>query len=409
MRTLPLIDPALQGPWYRLALPAPLEAEYQSQLEAPRNWYLRSWLLVMIAFNLVSTLMDIDMFGGIDAITAPFALTVGVYIPLAIGSIFALRGQPSLSRQAWIAALNAIVDMAIILYSAHTVPSSHADPYLMLAAIVPFAAGSIVTIPFSQGLVFYGTACVLYLLTALAPPLGKQFHSGMPILCLGLILVPLKISFTREREAKRSFLLGRMARQQADELRAANERLTVMSDTDALTNLLNRRRLMEQLEEQWDAARESRTWLGVIVADIDWFKLLNDAGGHAAGDRCLVAIAKTMNAVVEAAGGILARYGGEEFAACLPDCPPEKVIDVGEQMRAVVRALSIPHDGLPPGQPVTVSIGVTAAHGATASFGVSPAELLATADDALYLSKRSGRDRVSCKAIALREVSKARH
>ena len=406
LTTPPMIDPdRLQGSWYRLALPAPLEAEYRNQAEAPPSWYLRSWLLVLIVFNLLSTLMDIDNF-GMDAIAIPVGLTFGVYIPLAIGSMIALHGRPSLSRQASITAANAIVDMAIILNSAHMVPSTQADPYLMLAAIVPFAAGTIVTFPYRHAIVFCGIACVLYLMTALAPPLGSHFRSGMPILCLGLILVPLKIAFSRERDAKRTFLIARMARFQAEALRTANERLTILSDTDALTGLLNRRRFLERLEETWQTARDGQSWLGVIVVDIDWFKLLNDTAGHAAGDQCLIAIAAAMRTVVDTASGVLARYGGEEFAACLPGCTPESVVTVGERMRAAVATLAIAHEGLPYRQTVSVSVGVTAAHGATAAFGVTPVSLLAAADEALYVAKRGGRDKVSCKANVLHVVPK---
>lgn len=92
--------------------------------------------------------------------------------------------------------------------------------------------------------------------------------------------------------------------------------------------------------------------------------------------------------------------------AAVPGCMPENVITVGERMRAAVATLAIAHEGLPYRKTVSVSVGATAAHGATAAFGVTPVTLLAAADEAPYVAKRGGRDRVSCKANVLHVVPK---
>ena len=93
-------------------------------------------------------------------------------------------------------------------------------------------------------------------------------------------------------------------------------------------------------------------------------------------------------------GGLVARYGGEEFAAFLPEAEPETMLAFGDALRRRVVALAIPHPGVGPGTVVTVSIGVTAAHGAMRAGFLSTTRLVEAADGALYAAKRRGRNRV---------------
>ena len=181
---------------------------------------------------------------------------------------------------------------------------------------------------------------------------------------------------------------------QAEALARANARLTVLSETDSLTALSNRRHFTERLGAAWGLAGEQDGWLGVILIDIDHFKRLNDTAGHAEGDRCLVAVAAALQTSVEAWGGLAARYGGEEFAVLLPGADPVEARAVGEVVRAAVADLAIRHPGLVANRPVTVSVGVTAARGRTRDFGIQVSDLLKAADFALYAAKNEGRNRV---------------
>jgi diguanylate cyclase (GGDEF)-like protein len=214
-----------------------------------------------------------------------------------------------------------------------------------------------------------------------------------------LILVPIKLAYSREWDRKKTFLLGLRERKQADELALACARLTVLSGTDPLTGAANRRLFTEQLDEHWALAATRHEWFGVLLVDIDHFKRLNDTAGHAEGDGCLVSVADALKRDLARWGGLVCRYGGEEFAAFVPGATAETIGDVGESLRLAVMELAIPHPGLPDGGVVTVSIGVTAAHGATRHVGLTSPHLLRAADAALYAAKRSGRNRVESQAV----------
>ncbi|KAB1073635.1 GGDEF domain-containing protein [Methylobacterium planeticum] len=388
-----LIEDGLSRPWWVLTLPAPLEAKYHATVAPVAGWYLQSWLLVFIAFNILSLKVDLDAFGA-EAVAVPAGLTLGIFVPLALAAILVLRGHPSSRKQTLAVLVTSLVDMAIVLNSAWIVPTGHADTYLILAAIVPLVVGMIAPMPFRHSLWFCGCAFGLYVVSVLALGLSGPNGSGVPLLVASLILVPLKLAYSREWETKRSFLFGLREKAQAAALAEANARLTILSETDPLTGVANRRLFTERLDGAWDLAAAQRDWFSVLLVDIDRFKLLNDTAGHAVGDDCLIRIAEALRGPVEAGGGLVARYGGEEFVAFLPRTASEAARAAAEALRRIVADLALPHPGLPGPGIVTISIGVATAHGAEGMRGLGSGDLLKAADEALYAAKRQGRNRV---------------
>jgi len=393
------IEDGLDSPWYRLRLPADLEARYRAQADPRAARSIRSWLLVFILFNLLSLWVDLDLFGP-ERVLVPAALTLGLFVPVALAAYFCLSGQPSPGRQTAAVSATALTDVAIILNSARMAPGTDADTYVILAAITPLVVGMIAPLSFRHALWFCLGAFGLYAGLVAAFGLAGEGHAGIPFLVAALILVPLKLAYTRERETKRHFLAGLRERRQAEELERANARLTVLSQTDPLTGLANRRLFGEGLERAWAAAHGDWAWIGVALIDVDHFKALNDSAGHAEGDRCLRRIAEALGVEAAAWGGMVARYGGEEFAAFLPAAEPEAALAFGDALRRRVVELALPHPGLGPGAAITVSVGVTAAHGATRAV-LAASDLVEAADGALYEAKRRGRNRVegaACRA-----------
>ena len=155
---------------------------------------------------------------------------------------------------------------------------------------------------------------------------------------------------------------------------------------DVLTGLPNRRYFDEALSIE-RPRRRSNDSLGILMIDIDHFKILNDRFGHATGDRVLSAVAGAIAQGVRAED-TPARYGGEEFAVLLRRTSAEQAIEVGERIRRSVVRLHPASLGID--EPVTVSVGVAVA----GANQVAIPGLVERADQALYRAKRLGRDRV---------------
>ncbi|MBV8467641.1 MAG: diguanylate cyclase [Burkholderiales bacterium] len=178
-----------------------------------------------------------------------------------------------------------------------------------------------------------------------------------------------------------------------------------MSRSDPLTGLANRRRFDElKLDETRRALRTSFP-LTLMMIDVDWFKRYNDGYGHAAGDECLVAVANVLESAVHRTGELVARLGGEEFVVLLPAVDNVEATAMGERLRVSINALALPHEYSPIGR-VTVSIGIavlTADYGGGLPVEELFAKLMRRADEALYLSKANGRDRIELLPLMLSE------
>ncbi|MGA2022595.1 MAG: diguanylate cyclase [Candidatus Sulfotelmatobacter sp.] len=167
------------------------------------------------------------------------------------------------------------------------------------------------------------------------------------------------------------------------------EALRTQSVRDSLTGLYNRRYLEEVLDRETRRAGRAGLSMGILMLDLDHFKRFNDTYGHDAGDAVLRETAAFLLKNVRAED-FVCRFGGEEFVVILPTADLEGSRTRGERLRSNMRELTIMHQGKSLGM-VTLSIGV-------ATFpanGMSPKELMAAADAALYEAKRGGRDQVA--------------
>jgi diguanylate cyclase (GGDEF)-like protein len=175
------------------------------------------------------------------------------------------------------------------------------------------------------------------------------------------------------------------------ELTLANHRLHRMAYLDGLTQVANRRRFEQYLDQEWRRMSRERSPLSVIMADIDCFKGFNDRYGHQAGDNCLRLVARTLSRAAKRPGDLVARYGGEEFVIVLPNTDLKGAETVAEDIRLLVHSRRIPHEGSTVAKVVTMSLGVASTH---PNAGISPAVLIKRADEALYQAKNEGRDQV---------------
>lgn len=187
-------------------------------------------------------------------------------------------------------------------------------------------------------------------------------------------------------ELKARLRTGRRILGLQDQLLSANEALKFQLAHDVLTGLLSRTAILEGLRMELIRSQRERTTVGIVMADLDHFKRINDTSGHMAGDNVLREVARRMCASVRPYDAV-GRYGGEEFLVVLPGCDVSGAVGRAEGLRNAIG--NTPVD-TPEGMiPVTMSLGV--------AVGTKPEEiedLLHAADTALYQAKNQGRNQV---------------
>jgi GGDEF domain-containing protein len=185
-------------------------------------------------------------------------------------------------------------------------------------------------------------------------PVQRLVYADSLFMIVNNMAYTLILAYTLDLGARREWLLSSIERLQRQALETASLRLKALSIADPLTGISNRRQFEEDLDRIWHECLTDQRPLGMLIIDIDHFKLYNDRQGHPAGDACLKQVAALISQVSQADKGLAARLGGEEFG-------------------------------------VTVSVGVASL---VPQPGVDLISLFATADKALYAAKRAGRNRV---------------
>ncbi len=317
---------------------------------APGIWFVATAATIVTVYFLLD-------FGELRARVPRLSralLWVGAYLPLAL---LALLVAPSPADKGWFPDLgNLLLLLANVLaiaclFLAWRRGGRHAG--LMLVAWVPLVAVS--------------TARALQLSSGAALP---------PWLEYGL---PLALAYTAVL-----LMLGMADRMRA--FRRERDRAQEDAERDALTGVFNRAGIERRLDWALAATQGEYQPLAVLFLDLDHFKRVNDAHGHAVGDACLGALVRVIAAELQY-GDQAGRLGGEEFLLVLPGSDRRRARDVAERIRRSVELHCRQIAGVPIA--MTVSIGV-----AESRPGDVVAELVARADKAMYAAKRAGRNRV---------------
>lgn len=183
-------------------------------------------------------------------------------------------------------------------------------------------------------------------------------------------------------------------KERTNELEKANRKLEQLTFTDGLTGIRNRRYFDRSVETEFHRACREQQPLSLLVIDIDHFKKFNDDYGHLIGDDCLRAVAHTIRGQIHRDTDVVARYGGEEFVVLMPNTDETGANHIAEKIRQQVESLDFRVEG--ERAPVTISIG-----GITHTPKDTKGQELfvAAADEALYASKASGRNRSTLYAV----------
>jgi len=183
----------------------------------------------------------------------------------------------------------------------------------------------------------------------------------------------------------------RAGERSAAALRQAHDELHLLTLKDSLTGLGNRRQFDNLLPVELARAQRNGQPLSLLMIDIDHFKAYNDHYGHPAGDRCLQAVAGVVASAARRPGDLAARYGGEEMVLLLPNCDEHGAQRVAATVQERLQVLEVTHATSPFGR-ITVSLGI-AVQPPGQTPPPQPADLLASADAALYRAKHLGRNR----------------
>jgi diguanylate cyclase (GGDEF)-like protein len=215
-------------------------------------------------------------------------------------------------------------------------------------------------------------------------------HLCVPMIAQGEILGVISVATERDiRDAERSNIVAAC---DSISMALANlklqETLRTQSLRDPLTGLFNRRYLEASFDREIQRAERRKIPLSVLMLDVDHFKRFNDSFGHDAGDALLAQFGALLARIVRTED-VTCRYGGEEFTVLMPEADTELARTRAEEICAAVRVMNVQHRNISLGK-ITVSIGVATYK----EHGRTPEELMRNADNALYLAKNSGRDRV---------------
>jgi two-component system cell cycle response regulator len=192
----------------------------------------------------------------------------------------------------------------------------------------------------------------------------------------------------KHNELRLRLRAGRRIIELQNELIAARDTFRTKASHDSLTGLWNHEEIIHILTQELYRAEREEKCVGLIMADIDFFKKINDSYGHLAGDVVLRSIAEKMHSMMRSYDYI-GRYGGEEFLVILPDCSSEYAAAFAERIR-----LNISSDSIDTSEgmiPVTISLGVAANSTKRKRDADS---FIKAADKALYRAKENGRNRV---------------
>jgi len=361
--------------------------------EIVQRIYREEHFLFLLGLLMCLATIAVDMIVNPDMAKEGAVLRVLVVAPLTlIGLIAGARGWSQVL--AFCVGASPIAFIAVVVHLAVHLPPDLAPRYIHATILLVGLAN--VILPYSlRGLVIFDVSAILVTAAMLflgGPDILAEHADTLVILVL-VAAATLPVAARFEKLRQRNFLLTLRARIFSRELLKANRALHVLSQSDPLTGIANRRGFESHFETAIVAPGENgrgTDLVALMMIDLDFFKAFNDAHGHQAGDSCLKLVANALIDIFDSADGIVGRYGGEEFVAALRTRDRAVILAVAEEVRRTIATVLTPVDETDRSL-VTASIGVAIA---PASAMLPREELLEMADAALYSGKDRGRNRV---------------
>jgi diguanylate cyclase (GGDEF)-like protein len=312
-------------------------------------------------------------------------------IPILFGSKLSVRAREMVVV---LVAITAITSLATIA----AMSSAPLAPFaFMTATLALIYANTTFPLPFKYAVVCSAACCGTMAVEI-------YFHRGIDTALSQMLLFQTMVgssfslitSYRIERSTRLNYLLSSREGLRLRMLAAERERLTALSNTDALTGLVNRRHFDRESAAALSSSTNAGKDVALLFIDVDHFKRYNDHYGHHAGDGCLRAVASAISEALRGTDTMAARYGGEEFAILLLDVTQAESQLIADRVCRSVSARRLQHlnrkDSL---NLVTISVGVACG---SIDDGITLDGLIESADIALYAAKRGGRNRVQFNA-----------
>ncbi|ABD88901.1 GGDEF domain-containing protein [Rhodopseudomonas palustris] len=365
-----------------------LDPALEKDRRSPRGHGHEYWLFTITVLNLSPLLIDWIVLR--QHFSLALLLRLGVVAPIGIFGLWLCHFTTHTRLQAWATAAATLALSLVATALGQYAAEPYATRYMMAAQFLIFGAAVFTALPWRLTKLMTLIAVAGFALIVSSglrwPPLDGNLD--LVVFCLTTTAIALYLRRRKDLQLAEIINLRKLDSSHASELRDANHKLSLLSHTDPLTGVFNRRYL-DRLVDQLAISIAPNAGYGLLMIDVDHFKFLNDRCGHLHGDQCLRLIATAIQRSLRSSDDAVIRYGGEEFAVVLPDADLFETMQVAEGLRAAIGALRIPNPGLGPEAFVSVSIG---AYSATTAEDVT--DSLRCADQALYCAKQAGRDRV---------------
>ena len=371
-----------------LAFPAPLEALFRKHENLKRKRrYLFAGLIAIFFYNLF---LIGDYIMVPDIYTTAMRMRLYVVTPAIVFTIGLIHLKPFEKHSELFAmSLMLITSLSIIylLTQSHNASAAHYYTGIIIIAIF----GNIVAgIRFKTGLFTSSAILFIYMVTLeYMPAMDKEIGANSALVLFAALSISLFGCYQLEGEARRDFLHSLLQRISTQKLAESNRKLALLSISDGLTGLHNRRHFDSIYDAQWRSATRTKSPISLLFIDIDHFKAYNDCYGHQAGDLCLQRVARVIQESVSRAHDLTARYGGEEFVVLLPHTPLDDAIAIARGICRGIEDLAIDHADSPVDDCLTLSIGAASM---VPTCNRRAEMLLKNADTALYQAKNDGRN-----------------